>query len=231
MPQEVDERLPGVPPMCRRGVSHLTPPLSEGGMRQVFMRHQHPVSYSAHDCIPRPRMAQASDVDDMEPLLLTAKLDPASRALFTGLRTKYFPAERNYLDAHLTLFHKLDRRQEAAVRRDVASACSTSSPMVIPVLEPVFLGKGVALRTPSKPLDSLRARLAGQWKPWLTPQDRQGHRAHITIQNKVSPEEARGLFDELRGTWQPHTLTVQGLELHIYKGGPWELLEAYDFGA
>lgn len=195
------------------------------------MRHQHPVAYSAHDCIPRPRMAQASDVDDMEPLLLTAKLDPASRALFTGLRTKYFPAERNYLDAHLTLFHKLDRRQEAAVRRDVAFACSTSSPMVIPVLEPVFLGKGVALRTPSKPLDSLRARLAGQWKPWLTPQDRQGHRAHITIQNKVSPEEARGLFDELRGTWQPHTLTVQGLELHIYKGGPWELLEAYDFGA
>lgn len=174
-------------------------------------------------------MAQSSD--GMEPLLLTAKLDPASRALFTGLRSKYFPADRNYLDAHLTLFHKLDRRQEAAVRRDVGLACSTSSPMGIPVLEPVFLGKGVALRTPSKPLDALRSGLAKQWRPWLTPQDRQGYRAHITIQNKVVPEQARELFTQLQDTWQPHTLTIQGLELHVYKGGPWELLEEYDFGA
>jgi len=39
--------------------------------------------------------------------ILTAEMDDDSFAWLAGLRRRHFPPERNFLPAHLTLFHRL----------------------------------------------------------------------------------------------------------------------------
>ncbi|WP_208644854.1 2'-5' RNA ligase family protein [Mucilaginibacter kameinonensis] len=40
-------------------------------------------------------------------LILTLRLDEESQAFFDEMRKRHFPQERNFLKAHLTLFHQL----------------------------------------------------------------------------------------------------------------------------
>ena len=50
---------------------------------------------------------------DAAPLSVTAQLPRDLHARYTALRTEHFPPERNYLDAHVTLFHALPAMCEA----------------------------------------------------------------------------------------------------------------------
>ena len=84
-----------------------------------------------------------------------------------------------------------------------------------------FLGGGVAYDVASPELDRVRAGLARESEPWLTRQDRQPFRPHVTVQNKVSPERARGLHTALTAAFSPYVVQAQGLELWHYLGGPW----------
>ena len=63
----------------------------------------------------------------------------------------------------------------------------------------------------------------------LTPQDKAGWRPHITIQNKVAPEQARQLQAKLAASWTPFEALGEGLLLWRYLGGPWELVEEFRF--
>jgi hypothetical protein len=48
----------------------------------------------------------------MEPIyILTAEMDDDSFAWLNGLRRAHFPVERNFLPAHLTVFHRLSPAQ------------------------------------------------------------------------------------------------------------------------
>src|SRR6476469_7699644 len=51
-------------------------------------------------------------VVDHRPLIVTLLLDDAAQQRFDALRTAHFPAERNHLAAHVTLFHALPGEQE-----------------------------------------------------------------------------------------------------------------------
>ena len=61
------------------------------------------------------------------------------------------------------------------------------------------LGRGTALRVEAPEAAAVRAALARAFAGWLTPQDRQGWRPHVTIQNKVAPDAARALQAALAG--------------------------------
>lgn len=52
----------------------------------------------------------------------------------------------------------------------------------------------------------------------------------MTVQNKVSPDEARRLLRELEAGFTPFTATGEGLLLWRYLGGPWERLRLFRFG-
>jgi hypothetical protein len=41
------------------------------------------------------------------PIIITADMGKTDQAWANGLRRAHFPAERNYVDAHITLFHHL----------------------------------------------------------------------------------------------------------------------------
>jgi hypothetical protein len=80
----------------------------------------------------------------------------------------------------------------------------------------------VALHVLSEGLAAIRDRIAYAFAGQLTPQDRAGWRAHVTIQNKVAPGVARTLLQSLQGSAVERPLRIAGLAAFHYRGGPWE---------
>ena len=163
-------------------------------------------------------------------MIVTAWIDPEDLELFNRQRDALFPAERNYLSAHVTLFHHIP----AAVRQAFITYCAAHLNEV-PTLRarvdmPFSLGKGTAYPVECQRLADLRARLRRAFADHLTQQDdRPWNRPHITVQNKVTPEEAKRTVRKLKANFTPQEIRVLGLEFHRYDGGPWTLLERLRF--
>ena len=166
----------------------------------------------------------------MEPLILTLRMDDLSQQGFDRLREEHFPRARNFIPAHLTLFHKLPGDREREISQALEDLCRQQTPFSLTATGLIFMGRGVGYRLESPALQGLRRRLADEWWPWLGAQDRQGFRPHVTVQNKVTPDEARVLHRRLEETFAPFEVGAEGLLLWRYRGGPWEPAGSYGFG-
>lgn len=163
------------------------------------------------------------------PLILTAELPLDLYSWATQLRTEHFPPERNYLKAHVTLFHALPHFVEGELR-ELLGRITAITPLVSARLEGVMgLGSGTALRLTSPAMLDLRAEIAEHFTGMLTGQDSHPPRLHITVQNKVSPAEAKALQARLALIVEPREFSFTGLALHRYLGGPWEGLGKWPF--
>jgi 2'-5' RNA ligase len=156
--------------------------------------------------------------EQKQPLILTLSLDTVSQAFFDTQRERWFPPERNFLKAHLTLFHQLPN--EDAMREYFQNLKKPEFEVSITGLK--FLGGGVAYQAESNVLQQLHRSISAQFAHAITPQDRQPFRPHITIQNKVSPETAKALLAELTPTFTPFKVQATGLDVWLYLGGPWQ---------
>ncbi|MCY7322359.1 MAG: 2'-5' RNA ligase family protein [Phormidesmis sp. CAN_BIN36] len=163
------------------------------------------------------------------PLVLTLKLDSIAFERLNLLRQQHFPAKRNFLLAHVTLFHALPGNQESAIRQTLQTLCQQTSKVSVRFPTVRSLGQGVAIEIESPELIQVRNQLAQGWSDWLSAQDRQGYRPHVTIQNKVTSDEARCLYEQLSQVWQPIDGSGEGLLLWHYRGGPWELADEFEF--
>lgn len=163
-------------------------------------------------------------------LIVTAELAPAELAWFDGLRRHHYPAERNQLPAHLTMFHALPPSLEGEARHRLSLAARRPPPRAT-VAGLMDLGGGVAFRVVSDDLDLVRDELSEAFHGMLGAQDSGGWRPHVTIQNKVSNREARQLLEALSARFQLRPLGIRGLGLHRYLGGPWETLQVWPFRA
>lgn len=174
-------------------------------------------------------MSAVAGENDEAPLILTAQLPRDIHAWATSLRTRYFPPERNYLEAHVTLFHALPGQ----CREEVIDCCkelaSEHAPVDARLLGLMSLGRGTALKLESAGILRLRERIAERFHGMLTGQDQHEPRLHVTIQNKVSSQEAKALQAELQGTLEPRDFAFRGLALFYYRGGPWELIRDFAF--
>ncbi|WP_296164696.1 2'-5' RNA ligase family protein [uncultured Brevundimonas sp.] len=157
---------------------------------------------------------------DAPPLIVTAALDEGSFAWFDDLRQAHFPRHRNQVPAHVTLFHALPGQNEREIVGILRAACQQRRPFPIDVRGPWSLGRGVAYRLASPDLEALRSELADVFGPWLTRQDQAPYRPHITVQNKVEPDDARTLLEHLQQTFEPFDILAEGLLLWRYLGGP-----------
>ncbi|SOC46804.1 2'-5' RNA ligase superfamily protein [Blastococcus aggregatus] len=172
--------------------------------------------------------APSADPAPPAPLVVTLLLDDAAQDRFDRLRARHFPAERNHLAAHVTLFHALPGEHLDAVRADLAAAAARTA-FDVAVTGVRFLGRGVAYVLESAEAARLRDGLASGWAPWLTPQDRQRHAPHVTVQNKVDPAVARALHERLAAEFVPETVRARGLGLWRYLGGPWAAVSEHPF--
>ena len=170
---------------------------------------------------------------DPAPLILTLALDPASQAYFDELRQRHFPPQRNFLAAHLTLFHALPGDAEAAISAYLAEVCQSVGPLALEVAGVQFMGQGVMYKLASPALRRLHKTLQTAWQTefgfTLSGQDRQPLHPHVTVQNKVTPAVARALHEQLAASFQPFSGTGTGLRLWAYRGGPWEARGNFEF--
>jgi len=164
------------------------------------------------------------------PLIVTARLDRVNQKHFDELREQHFPPERNHLSAHLTMFHALPVDAIEEVREVLAHVAGRTCALSAKVSGLRSLGNGVAFTICSPGLERVRREIAEAFHARLTPQDGQRWRPHITIQNKVSRESAQELMANLQAGFQPWTVSLEGLDLWQYNGGPWEFSRCFRFG-
>lgn len=166
-----------------------------------------------------------------QPLILTVKLEKSAFDFFDNLRRRHFPPDRNFIPAHITLFHALPGEKESLIEQSLRQISAETETFQLEFVKPRFLGKGTAIEIESQPLGGLRGRIASRFDDDLTAQDRQNFRPHITIQNKVAPDAARRLYNQIVADWQPFSARAEGLQLWEYLGGPWRLVSEFDFNA
>jgi hypothetical protein len=165
----------------------------------------------------------------LAPIIVTALIGAPDFAVLDGLRRAHFPAERNHLRAHVTLFHHLPPSvvgELTHLLQDEARGCDPQARLA----GLINLGGGVAYRIESPALADVRAAIADRFAPMLMPQDRNAWRAHVTVQNKVKPAEARALLAALQADFRPRPLALSGLAAWWYRGGPWEMIAGFAFG-
>lgn len=178
---------------------------------------------------PRARRDVSDSATIGAPLILTAELPPDLHRWATKLRRAYFPPERNFLEAHVTLFHALPPQVEDELRTVLVRLAAEIAPPSARLEGLMNLGRGTALRLASPALLDLRGVITEHFRGMLTAQDQHPPRLHVTIQNKVAPEQARQLQKALAGMVTPRDFAVPGLGLHRYRGGPWEQVRRFAF--
>ena len=163
------------------------------------------------------------------PLILTPRFADSDIEYFDRLRSEHFPSARNFLRAHLTMFHRLPGEYGEKIDATLEDEMRCSGTFSVDVAALRHLGAGVAFTVTSEQLSSVRARLKSAFLPWLGPQDLQKWQPHITVQNKVSRAAADALYVSLSTGLEPRSVEVLGLDLWRYLGGPWEHRMFYPF--
>ncbi|WP_026631352.1 2'-5' RNA ligase family protein [Dyadobacter alkalitolerans] len=161
------------------------------------------------------------------PLVATLSIDPAAQAYFDDLRVRHFPKERNYLNAHLTLFNALP--DEPWIFEKMQMLAASQVVFEVKVDQVMSLGGGTAFKIVSPELALLHQSLQTHYHEVLTNQDKQKRNFHITVQNKVDPSVAKSLQAELRASFEPFSFAAKGVHLWRYLGGPWEFLRTDHF--
>ncbi len=177
-------------------------------------------------------MRDSGAVSDDRPLVLTLALAEADQQRFDALRRTHFPADRNHLGAHVTLFHALPGAALDEVGVLVAAAARREA-FDVAVTGVRLLGRGVAYTMASDDLAALHRALlhavTAAFGDAVTAQDRQRLAAHVTVQNKVTPERARALHEQLSAGFVPGGVRAVGLVLWRYAGGPWQHVRTQAF--
>lgn len=166
---------------------------------------------------------------DLAPLILTALLPKDLHSWATNLRDCHFPAERNFLEAHVTLFHALPPQYGSEIADHCKGLVARLGPVEAELTGVMPMGKGTALRLESEGMMALRDSIADHFHGLLTGQDQHSPRLHITIQNKVTIEQAKALQQELSGFVEARRFNFRGLGLFRYRGGPWEAVGEHVF--
>lgn len=167
------------------------------------------------------------------PFILTAALPTDLGAWAEGLRRAHYPIERNHLHAHVTLFHSFAPSLLEELRDFLPRIGAEFAPPEGGVIGLMDLGKGTAIALEAPQLLSLRTVIAEHFHGSLTSQDLFEPRLHITIQNKVTKQAARGLQGSLEPVLAPWIakgrFVFPALELWHYRGGPWERVKTCAF--
>jgi hypothetical protein len=161
-------------------------------------------------------------------LILTLKLDQSAESYFQNLRIQHYPPSRNQIPAHISLFHYLPGEDESQIEKDLKSVCQRDQ-FSLQILPPKLMGAGVMFPVKSPELEAMHATLKHKWQRWLKPQDLQGYRPHIVVQNKVSREIAQTTLINLNFDHPFSAVIAEGLLLWEYQNGPWCLKNTYQF--
>lgn len=164
-----------------------------------------------------------------QPVILTARVAEKDIEPFDRLRQAHFPPDRNFLNAHLTMFHRLPGEYFDRIVEQLKRAADGYGVVAAEVSGLRHLGAGVAYSINSSSLQDIRVKLKFEFNIWLAAQDLQKWHPHITIQNKAPKAAADALYRNLSQSFHAHPIEIMGLDLWEYLGGPWRQLNFVPF--
>ena len=169
----------------------------------------------------------SQETNETRPLIVSAKIDDKAQQFFNAKREQHFPPERNYLDAHLTLFHKLPAEEIETIKSQLEQAATQTPIIQAKTTDIMFMGFGSAYIIEAPDLCEMRKKLAQKWQMWLTPQDKNRFKPHVTFQNKVKANIAEELYKTEKEIFEPFNLGIIALSLWHYNNGPWQHIKNY----
>ncbi len=161
------------------------------------------------------------------PLIVTVKLDKQAQEYFAALRQKHFPAHCNYMEAHLTFFHKLPANLD--VMDATLKKFAEHGTMDLEVTGIRNIGNGNVFTLASVELGHLHKAMQQSLGKYLITQDRKKLWPHITVQNKVTAFKAKQTTELLLDNFKPFTIKAIGLTSWLYLKGPWQHQKDYLF--
>ncbi|PRP82207.1 phosphoesterase HXTX [Planoprotostelium fungivorum] len=176
------------------------------------------------------------------PLVITIAWDENTHEKLTGLRKQYFPPKINYLNAHLTLFHDVPLPPSTAIDH-IKRCCSSYSQFPIRFNRVFPMGqrgeiksenelneRGVAVSAYADQIIGIHRDLQDLWWDHLGQQDQRKLSPHVTICNKVTPEAAAEIYNEVEKMWEPHRGWVTGIDVWEYlEDGSWRFEGKVEF--
>lgn len=167
--------------------------------------------------------------DRRKPIVMTATMGAKDFAWANELRQRHYPVEKNQLPAHITLFHHLPPQAIDEIAELVRKIAADHACPPCTLMDVIRFDDGVAYKLHSPQLLKIRSFFAESLHGLLVQQDQQLPRLHITIQNKVVPNESAKLFRELSNAFEQRPFEITGLSLSYYMDGPWEKIGTWRF--
>jgi hypothetical protein len=168
-------------------------------------------------------------VENLRPLVLTVQVEKNAQAYLENLRKQHFPPEVNYISARLSVFHALPRTMIEQVDSVLTTRTAQHRLIESQVTGVKSLGRGVAFVIPCGELEAPAGRTSGGVE---RRSDAGGSEQVETSRHDPEQGDSRS-----RESFAGHVgvevrtrhITVRGLDLWHYNGGPWELARSYQF--
>ncbi|MCY7292332.1 MAG: 2'-5' RNA ligase family protein [Ferruginibacter sp.] len=168
-----------------------------------------------------------NNISKNPPLIVTLKIDETAQKFFDAERKKYFPAYCNYVDAHITLFHKLPSNK-IEIDNSIEKF-SKRKPFELDITNIILQENGVAYEIESEELLQLHKAMQEDLSRYLIRNDRKKLWPHITIQSKVTGYKAFKTHKALLSAFKPISATAIGFSCWYYLKGYWKMKEEYLF--
>ena len=161
------------------------------------------------------------------PLIITLKIDEASQIFFDEQRKTYFPGYCNYVDAHITLFHKLPSNKNEI--DNIIETFAKRKSFKLNITNLVLQNKGIAYEIECEELLQLHKAMQEDLSKYLIRNDRKKLWPHITIQSKVTAYKAFKTHAALLSTFKQKSTIAIGFSCWYYVNGYWEKKGDYLF--
>lgn len=163
------------------------------------------------------------------PIIMTALLGRSDFAWLDSQRRQYYPAARNLVPAHLSLFHHLPPQALAEIKATILELVREHRQPAAYLSDLIRLEQGTAYQVYAPELLAMRMAMAARFHGLLSVHDQQRPKLHITIQNKAAPGAAKALYDRLNAGFEPRPLEIRGLGLQYYVEGRWQHIGEWPF--
>jgi 2'-5' RNA ligase len=160
-------------------------------------------------------------------LIITLKIDDASQTFFNEKRKQHYPAYANFVDAHITLFHKLPSDKEI-VYETLEQLCKTNT-FYMQVVGIKNIENFVAYDIASPTLQAIHAQMQTAFANMLNEKDEEKLWPHITVHNKATNYKAFKTHQKLLEDFVPFSITAIGFTSWLYAKKQWIKKENYLF--
>jgi hypothetical protein len=160
-------------------------------------------------------------------LIITLKIDETSQTFFNEKRKQHYPAYANFVDAHITMFHKLPSDKEVVY--DTLQELSKTNIFDIQVVGIKNKENFVAYDITSPTLQNMHASMQVTFANMLNEKDKEKLWPHITIHNKATVYKAFKTHEKLLVDFKPFSITAIGFTTWFYAKKQWVKKEDYLF--